>query len=60
MTVGSASDDASVGIGSTNLYVNGSAYFNDELVVKNANVTGIVTASELIYKILMVILLSGL
>ena len=45
MTVGSASDDASVGIGSTNLYVNGSAFFNDELVVKNANVTGIVTAS---------------
>ena len=45
LTVGSASDDSSVGIGSTNLYVNGSAYFNDELVTKNANVTGIVTAS---------------
>ena len=44
LTVGSASADASVGIGTTNLYVNGSAYFNDELVVKNANVSGIVTA----------------
>ena len=45
LTVGSASADASVGIGTTNLYVNGSAYFNDELVVKNANVSGIVTAA---------------
>ena len=45
LTIGSASADASVGIGTTNLYVNGSAYFNDELVVKNANVSGIVTAA---------------
>ena len=45
LTIGSASADASVGIGTTNLYVNGSAYFNNELVVKNANVSGIVTAA---------------
>ena len=47
MTLGSASDDASVGIGSTNLFVYGSAFFNNELVSKNAKVTGILTATAL-------------
>ena len=47
LTVGSNSDDASVGIGSTNLFVYGSAFFNNELVSKNAYITGIVTATAL-------------
>jgi len=47
LTVGSNSNDASVGIGSTNLFVYGSAFFNNELVSKNAKVTGILTATAL-------------
>jgi len=47
LTVGANSDDTFVGIGSTNLFVYGSAFFNNELVAKNARITGILTASAL-------------
>ena len=36
-----------VGASNTTLYVNGSGFFKDELIAKNANITGILTTSDL-------------
>ena len=46
LTVGSASDDGLVGVGTTTLWVNGQATFNDRVQAKDLNITGIVTASD--------------
>ena len=46
LTVGSASDDGAVGVGTTTLWVNGQATFNDRVQAKDVNITGIVTASD--------------
>ena len=45
LTVGSASDDGLVGVGTTTLWVNGQATFNDRVQAKDVNVSGVLTAS---------------